>query len=540
MVNYKIANRRRLLCLVSSAVLVLGCDADVPTVQDSVGLTAVCSSNAHCANTRFCDPTYRICVSNTQDSHELMLVATPPAKSDAVPAHDPKVTFTPGEALTVDLPRMVKITGSIAVDGNLLDPSSIPATLLAVAVEQLVPGHYRSSSAIADANGFELKLEAGIEYRLSVRADDRSRPTFITTIIAHDDQTLALTLPSKDELPQLSGRIMQAEESMNRPLEGVAVTAVETTSNARCSSVVTNALGTYRLVCPAPGTYVVRVSPAPDGPSVPRFDAVFDGESELRLDTDITLEPLILPLKSRTTSVNIEVNGDAVDASPGLEAVDVCLTSFLEDTAVWTNAVFTVHGTTDQGGDIDLDVMPGEYLLEVLPSTLTSYNATSEQLLVTNNPVSRKVQLSRKPILTGTIRSQEGNAVPRAQVEALMKITDPSTGAVGTRAYSVHADDSGAYELPVDTGIVTLYVLPPEGSALPRWQESDYEVAEDTERDIVLPGAQVVTGLVTSTDTTHLEGIAIELYRRVDDTTTLVARGYSNEGGAFLLILPDT
>ena len=469
-----------------------------------------------------------------------MLVATPPAQLDAVPAHDPNVTFTPGEALTVDLPRMVKVTGAIAVEGNLLEPSSIPATLLAVAVEQLVPGHYRSSSAIADASGFELKLEAGIQYRLSVRADDRSRPTFTTTILANDDQTLALTLPSKDDLPQLSGRIMQAEESMNRPLEGVAVTAVETTSNARCSSAITNSLGTYRLICPTPGTYVVRVSPAPDGPSVPRFDAVFDGESELQLDTDITLAPLILPLQSRTTLVNIEVNGDAVDASPGLEAVDVCLTSFLADTAVWTNAVFTVHGTTDQGGDIDLDVMPGEYLLEVLPSTLTSYNAASEQLLVANSPVSRKVQLSRKPILTGTIRSQEGNAVPRAQVEALMKITDPSTGAVGTRAYSVHADDSGAYELPVDTGIVTLYVLPPDDSALPRWQEADYEVSEDTERDIILPGAQVVTGSIASTDTTQLEGIAIELYRRVDDTTKLVARGYSSETGAFLLILPDT
>jgi hypothetical protein len=444
--------------------------------------------------------------------------------------------FTPGEPLEVTLPDTVVLTGNISIAGNYLEPSSVPATVLAVATTDIVPGLYRSASAVADGAGFELKLEAGVEYRVNVRADDRTRPTYTKLVRIDSDTDVVITLPELESLPHLTGRIMQAEESLNRPLANVAVTAVETTTNARCASTTTDMMGAYDIACPAAGVYVLRVSPAPDGPDVPRFDALFDGTAEIAVADNVTLPPLILPIQSRTTTVSLEVN--AADAFSGLEGVDVTLAATLDDTAVWTNAVYVIQGSTNEGGDIDLAVIPGEYEVDIMPSTLTPHGAHQDTLVVGESPVSLKVELEPKPVLRGMIRSREGGAVSRAQVEALMKMADPGTGAVGTREYSVHADEQGYFELAIDRGEVILNVLPADDSALPRWSNPSIIISEDTELDIELPGAQVLTGRVEGTSLEQADGISVELYRSDAEGLRLLARGYTSDSGHFMMILP--
>jgi len=527
---------RYILSAVLLCSLATGCmEPDVDASTLSI-MASTCAKDTQCAPDQVCDDTYGICVADTRETVALALVATPPAQSDAVPAHQPDVMFTPGEPLRVTLPTTVLVTGTIQIAGNYLEPASVPATVLAVATTDVVPGLYRSASAVADNAGFELKLEAGAEYRLSIRADDRTRPTYTELVQVGTDTAIDIILPDLNTLPHISGRIMQAEEALNRPLANVTVTAVEMSTNARCASTTTDSLGAYDIACPTPGEYVLRVSPATDGPPVPRFDAVFDGTTGILLEKTVELPPLVLPLQSRTTTVSLEVNSS--DAVSGLEGVEISLAAVLEDSAVWTNAVYVVHGSTNEGGDLDLAVLPGSYDVNINPSTMAPYGATQDKLTVDTLPVSLKVNLEPKPILRGTIRSREGVVVARAQVEALMQITDPATGTIGTREYSVHADDDGYYELPVDTGIVTLNVLPPDDSALPRWSDLSVEVLEDVTIDIELPGAHVVTGWVEGTALEYADGISVELFRSHTDGLRLIARGYTTETGHFMMILP--
>lgn len=225
-----------------------------------------------------------------------------------------------------------------------------------------------------------------------------------------------------------------------------------------------------------------------------------DGKVELQL-ADLVADPL--PLQA--TIVDEEARG--VAASVTIESV------LLSGTAK-QNASFRVITETDGAGNLEVDLVPGEYRVSVAPKnddTLATAT-TPWSVTVDNLGHGKAFVLPKRPFLKGAVTSVTGEdlaamplVVTASNPDALTYFSrSVSASDLLPRASSDTTDLFGGFKLAVDPGTLDLSVQPPAESLypwliVPRLLVDSAAIKPVLDVDtLVLPPPVIVSGTVSS------------------------------------------
>ncbi len=313
--------------------------------------------------------------------------------------------------------------------------------------------------------------------------------------------TVALTLPDGDVL--VSGQLTDS---------------VQTTQSFQGATFVARAFQNGAVVSNAPstqsdGTFQLRVPAAAAANPVTldlRSTAVLPWVVSMpfTIVAGRSLGAISLPAFIPSNGFRVAV----VDGATGIPGVTVRAQAILGTTSgnspVSGTAQFTTSGTTDPTGNVSLQLLPGpgnapvSYLLAAMPPPGSPYATQCASVDVLGGGPSgsllQKFTATRRPLLTGTIRTASGIPVPNVTVTA----NGTPDGAVGCPppdpvTATATADASGAFSLPLEPGAYQLDYDPPPGSIAPRKTELGVAVRDSTvPHDVNLPTGALVTGYV--------------------------------------------
>lgn len=537
-------------CLaVAIATFGIGCSDSEAEGSGLDGVAPQCQSSDDCSSGTYCHAEHLLCLSTKTESLEVAIAIAPPSHTDYVASHLSSITISGEKPLDLTLPQPVVITGLVKVDGNVLEPS-VKSTIIATAKQPIIPGTWLRSQTEASADGYELRLLAGVTYAITITVKDgeksatvpkwRTEVTFDSTQATHD-----FFLPSPDTYPVVTGRLMRLQEGVPQPLADVDVTAVEAETRQECTTSRTNNLGVYTLLCPVGSKYALTVSPATDGPVVPAFHALVDGKSHLVFDEDRTLADVVLPEQARETVATVQVVGPNGPAA----GVSVTVSSPLPDGEVWVGAVLRQMAVTDQNGNATLQLLqPGAGLTESLSyevavrpkpsSPLAMHTHTGWDLNASPN---LQLQLEPKFVVRGEVVDFSGSLVAGAQVVARTTLTDSTTGTTSAREHVTQTKENGNFEIFVDPGSYDFVIIPNESSGLPRFTRRDVAVLEDDQSlHVTLAAPTIITGHVLRPDGAGTVGqTSVDFYQTAPTggAPTLLGRGESDDTGRYVIII---
>ncbi len=478
----------------------------------------------------------------------LALVPTPPAGSELIaPAEPQLVTYQAGEEVEIGLPRVVRLRGLVQVEGNYAE-SSVESVVTAVATQDLIPGVAVVQHAnAAQGVGFELLLQAGVEYTFKVSIPGAARPAWRTTLTLDNDAEQLFELPKISDYPTVTGRIKRESDGMLLPLEGVQVTAIDPATKAQCTSDVTTKLGEYRLLCPlGPGSYEFQVSPTEDGPMIPSFVAVMNAADDMSAIPDPNsatgdrdMPDIVVPDVLETVDATVTLGESAAN-------VAVIASATLPDIAgVWTNAVVRATGTADADGDVELSLVSCDgctYDVTAAPSNSHAMSGATHTTWNLDESATLSMALKPKVTLTGEVLTAAGQPLAGAQIEALRVAVDSATKTTTTLHYTGESGEHGGFDLSLDPGTYDVTITPSIKSGLPRFRETGLEVGEAGHKlQAMLPPATLLEGTVLDPERgAPVEKVTVDVYHVPSDGTspTLVGTGRSGADGRYLIILP--
>ncbi len=331
---------------------------------------------------------------------------------------------------------------------------------------------------------------------------DQQLPAYsFSTMVA---PAISLTPPDGDVL--VSGQLTDSVQT-TQSFQGVPFTARVFQNGAAVSNAAsTQSDGTFQLRVPAaaaanPVTLDLRSTGAlPWVVSMPFM--IVPGRS---------LGAISLPAFIPANNFRVAV----VDGATGISGAMVRAQAILGTTAgtstVSGTAQYTASGLTDPNGNVTLPLLPGpgnapvSYLLVAVPppGSPAAMQCASVDVLGggPSGSLLQKFVTSRRPTLTGTIRTSSGTPVPSVEVTAAgtpdgpvgCPPPDPVTATVST-------DANGSFSLPLEPGTYQLDYDPPVGAAAPRLTELGVSVHGTTvPHDVNLPAGALVTGYVTGT-----------------------------------------
>jgi len=476
------------------------------------------------------------------------IVAAPPTISDLAAAHLPDTTVTPGDSLAIQLPRTVRVTGKVSTKGNLAE-GSVPSILVFRRVSAAGPSPLGAVSQVNSTakDGYEVFLEAGADYDVTINLDNTTRPPSRVTIRFDQDTVQPFVVPPLEDFPEFSGRVMQDAGNYMNPLASVQVSAVNMETREACTSSVSDNLGVFHLRCPQPaGWYEVQLAPTQDGPAIPTFTAVLAGKAEQWLDGDTQVPDIILPESAREVPVTVQIVGPdgAVEGIPvtvTTQLDDGCYPSPDECKSGWTAAKVTRQAFSDASGNVTVNVVACQdctYRVEASPHPSHALGmAEKSGWDIAASPKTQLV-LSPKGLLTGQVTDYQGLPVPEAQVSAQRLVGDGAM-TVTSSQYVVWADTEGGYVLPIDAGDYEITVTAPAHLGLPREVRGPIAVPQEgLSIDLRLPAPKILQGrILAPAGDQPVENVTVDVFT-VTEPRRLLGTGTSSPDGTYFVILP--
>jgi hypothetical protein len=392
------------------------------------------------------------------------------------------------------------VTGTSAGASGLPTASLVPASQIGLPLLPL-----RALSAIAPVSGpngspgygWRLSLGAGDYVREIVPVDDRFPPSSATLHIASVGG-------QEESLVQVDDQATPANRQLTidwplHDLRGFQAYLRDRTTHRRMSSRVTITdpspgpvtLNTFGIpVVGATSANLEKVVEPPEGSLFPTF-----ADPLLALDTIGTAAIPFLP-DPVTVSGSTEAGGRPVES-------DLIFTSTTFNVAANKGGITiisdptqgsdrnagrralhyttTVH-TPPSTGRFSVLLPPGEFEIFVRPTDPSlGGGATMLQEFYPNKPARAQTQTaSQLGVLRGTVHVADGRPLPRATIEARPGASLASAGLdprTWPRVRSTTTDDTGAFVLPVDPGVIDLAVEPVVGTGFPVITRSALTVA---------------------------------------------------------------
>ena len=375
--------------------------------------------------------------------------------SDATPGLLPQtITLDEGpdwSRLEVEVRPTVSITGRVtgfeatpyAVEPTVPGEEDVP---VAARIDVRQPGSVAGATTSTDEDGdFALQVPAGEGYQLVVVPEESTRLPFeVRTILL-----LASDLDLSDLYLDYGAPVWgQVTRSDGAPVSDVTVHLVEAGTDAVGPVAEVDDEGWY-LLRAYPGEYELVVT-GEDGASDPTRRQPFSFESEDGLQVDADLGPLE---RLRMEGSLVDKDGQSLGA---LDRFVVRMTAISLDEV---EGELQVETSADQYGSFELDLMAGEYLLEVIPE----YDAG-------RSPVARPVTISGTDLDLGDITVPE--RVPWS-VQVLGPDGSPASNALVVAreigfdgyTYSATAGADGLLTMELPDTPVELTITPSDASA---------------------------------------------------------------------------
>lgn len=402
------------------------------------------------------------------------------------------------------------------LDTELGDPT-VPGqedVPVAARVEVALDGSVAGGTASTDAEGsFQLQVPTGEGYRLVVLPEASDLLPFEVRnvlLLASDLQLNELYL---DYGAPVWGQVTRSD---GQPVPGVSVQLVDATSGASGPTSPTDEGGWY-LLRAYPGSYelVVRGEEASSDPTVRQALTVPD-EAGLRQDVDLG------PTR------RMQVEGTLVDGDGerlGGED-DRCIVRLTAVSLADVEGELRVETTSDQFGRFELEVMAGEYLLEVIPDFDAPRSPLARSVMVGSAPLDMgDLALQARVPWSAQVFDPDGEPAAQALVVARELGFDGFT-------YSVTTGEDGLLALELPATPVELTITPSDtGAAITHLV---YDPAEPMTELQLSPGK-----LVSGTLRAEGEPVPFALIEVRDEDGRLYATTISDGEGAFALRVED-
>jgi len=464
-------------------------------------------------------------------------VALTPSADGMAQAHLDNVEVIATSPSHLILPKTVHIRGRIRVENNLIQPS-IAATLVAVAMDPVIPGLHLRTQTTADDTGYDLALVAGVTYTVSITVQDTVRPVHRISMLHNASlNNVDIELPGFSDYPEVTGRVFRLAGDAKQPVKGVHVTGKLTSDAQQCTTGLTDKLGAYVMYCPlTAGAYTIHLGPKQDGPMVPSFQAQWPDKDQLVIDGDRELPDILVPHDGLALSTSIQVQDP--DGVP-VASVPVTVTQTLPDSDYCQNALFHTAGVSDVDGMVQLDVPTGSHRITAVPHSTSAWAITTADNALLGPDDVYSLTLDPKAFLTGKVVSHNGTLQVGARVATRLGWTNPDTGIATQQEYTTETGVDGQFSLPVDLGNHHITVTPLSHAALPRWTSGNALTIDNTGASLTikLPIPLLMEGTVRTPQGNTVEQVGVTVYDTVNGTQAL-ANTFSDQDGHYHLILP--
>lgn len=434
---------------------------------------------------------------------------------------------------------------------------------------------------LAGQKGFSIRLPPardGEVYKVTVLPDDGTisppqpgqplpnalaPPTTFDLVNFTKDRDVPVTLDSGG-LKVITGQVVDA---VGGGLKGMVVRAWNSASPSApyqlvSSTAVTDDYGAYTLYVPlSRATRIdLKVTPAPGmfAPSLERKNVTVNATTSLNVAVGAIRYPAlpgIAPYK---------VYADGPSAAGGVRQVigaRVRLSTVLAETP--DRVIYEAEGTVGSGGYADVPLIPGvldsnrAYVATIVPTANVEQGALwSAQVDVGPGAggVLPLVHVPARASLTGKVVDQGGRGVAGVAVKpvltagfmtgatdrtrelvTLLQLPEVTTGASGT--FTMYVDPTvGGQAARYD-----LELVPPSGSALPRWSRDDVAVggANVDVGAVTLPAGTLISATVKTADGRDPVADAfVQVYMRDGDTLRTRGIATSDALGRISMVLP--
>ncbi|HOX47152.1 MAG TPA: carboxypeptidase-like regulatory domain-containing protein [Myxococcota bacterium] len=189
----------------------------------------------------------------------------------------------------------------------------------------------------------------------------------------------------------------------------------------------------------------------------------------------------------------------------------------------------------------------GTYQVRAVPPVASAASITTSTLELLADTSQVVIAVDERPWVTGTIRDQQGQAVPDVTLVASRTSDWSGLDDGALRSYDGMSDSQGAFSLRLDPGQYDLTLVPSAATGLPRHTLRHVFVTVDlslADADTTLPAPGVVRGHVFNSVGEPQCGITLDVFRADDEGAWLVGQAVSGNStkdgcsGSFSVVLP--
>ncbi len=364
------------------------------------------------------------------------------------------------------------------------------------------------------------------------------------------------------KLPEAEPDLLQGwTASILEPLQGRVVSTVHTWGDEGGSEFVLRYHPLEGGVAP-----LIRLAP-PDGVAAPSFLwdlTALDLGGSGTVGLDLQALGGISPVRVHAQVLDAEAPTGKISAVAG---ASVRLRSLAIDGLPGLIARYDTTTTTDDRGQVDVELLPGRYKVVVVPPDESNLALTTDEWVIASTPpeqAGRTVEVTRLVQLTGIVHAPlDGTPLQNttirlsptivASADFLDKTISPPDPA--PRPGSGYTDDAGAFAITVDPGSFDMAVQPRTDRALPWLVRSRLKVPNDGLGVMAVSLPVPIAGVLRDPQDNVVQQALLRVYAPLDKTGAAVlaptlnspevagvlqvAETRTDESGRFLILLPS-
>ncbi|MBN1337180.1 MAG: carboxypeptidase regulatory-like domain-containing protein [Deltaproteobacteria bacterium] len=416
------------------------------------------------------------------------------------------------EGLEIEMSTPVQVNGRITgFDATPHVTATVPGEDVPVRalIAAWVPGTVMTGGTLSAEDGsYAIRLAPAAAYTFSVIPTEPPDLPFVVDFPVDVGAGSAGGAVYLDYGVPVHGRVL-TEDGL--PLQGIEVQAVEASSGVGGPILTTDAAGWYHLRV-LPGEYEIGVSGL-EGSYVPTCRVPVYAEPTTGAEQDFvfgTLEP-------------VTVEGDIRASKPGMGVDDIEVRFTATTLADHPSCGLDVATNTDQYGHFSIRILPGNYVMEVVPPYPVALSPLQESVEIGDESALDlgEIDLEGFVPISAVVRGpgEAGEPVEGVQVHVEVIGFDGFT-------YDTFTDKIGAFEMDVPHAKLSVRLTPPSTDLAVR--RIDVPV-DDFPEQVVLGSGRRIAGTVAYRG----EPVAYTPIEVRDRTGRLYATTTTGEAGAF-------
>ncbi|HAA56170.1 MAG TPA: hypothetical protein DCE42_15505 [Myxococcales bacterium] len=567
-----------LMMLIWSAFMVQGCSLVLPTGETKTRKergVGPCESNADCLEGQICLQNVRYCRTMGNDvSQKLSLQLLAPSKYQFKKDGSTGL-ITKQQYLNVDVADLqngtIRPREAFEVKGIVWawekGISGDERIKIAAKIRFIDQNHIEGQSLIWEVKSqsstgqYTTQLSLGT-YTVDIFPENEEYPTFrVKDFKVEQTREADFELPSRASCFVLKGRLVAADSTPYRSIEGVEVQVLNKDGWPMSTVSTTDKNGDFKLWLTKnekATTFRVRMKNA-ELSLHPQIDIPYTLIADSVQPQGKVIDLGTLPIGYNKQAITVK--GTVRTGQGGALSAGSSVRLFGKfDIGVINNepfqGEFVTQTRTDKLGQFELKVPPGNnYQIEVLPPAKSEWAKSLIELKQLKESKEMDIDLIKKYRVEGKV-CREG---PHGNCEAMIKDAQVRAVWQGSPGSSRHEEyiplssssqqtknvnEDGSFALALDPGVYNLIFIPPSGSGLARTYLQTCVGDNRTELQAFLPEAKYLGGRVMGPDGFPIEGMTIELYEHTvrytnitsantPQSARLLGRGVTNSQGNF-------